>query len=111
MNEMIAFIALVVALTALGVIGLMIRMVRKLRSSVVTAINETAEQNIKTATKLADAIAALQKQQKTYEQQLLAMAQAGQKLRQDINLVAQHIQNDNEAEAKNKAPSPSRLLH
>lgn len=100
--------ALTAAFTALGIVIMLVRQVRVLKRSLVTALNETAEHQIRTTQKLADAITTLQKQQKLYEQQLLAIAQAGQKLREDITIVARHIDRSRGDEAETTG---QRVLH
>lgn len=75
------------AVTALSLTGFMIigvMWLRKLRETVACNLGETATQQILTAQRLSENIDQLQKQQRSYEDRLQALAQANAQLRQGL---------------------------
>jgi hypothetical protein len=65
---------------------------RKLRETVSGALTDAASQQVNSAQRLGEALTQVQKQQRTYEQQLHNLAQAGLKLRQDLASVTQRLE-------------------
>lgn len=80
------------ALCAAAFVAVAVLWLRKLRETVSKALAESAEQQLATAKKLGEAIANVQKQQRTYEQQLRGVAEASLKLRQDLTAVSTRIE-------------------
>ena len=66
---------------------------RKLRETVASALTEAANQQVRTAQRLSDALAQVQKQQRGYEQQLQLLSQANTQLRQGLVSVATRLDN------------------
>src|ERR1700749_1434042 len=64
----------------------------RLRETVSTALQDSAAQQLRTAQKLGEAIAHVQKQQRTYEQQLHDLAQASVKLRRELTNVTHRLE-------------------
>ena len=65
---------------------------RKLRATVSSALAEAANQQVRTAQRLSDALAQVQKQQRGYEQQLQLLSQANTQLRQGLVSVATRLE-------------------
>ena len=65
---------------------------RKLRATVSSALAEAANQQVRTAQRLGDTLAQVQKQQKNYEQQLHLLAQANTQLRQGLVNMATRLE-------------------
>jgi len=80
------------ALFAAGFVVVAVMWLRKLRETVSSAVNESANQQMRTAQRLGDAVAHMQKQQRAYEQQLHNLAQASLKLRQELTSVAHRLE-------------------
>lgn len=72
----------VLSLTGFMVVGIM--WLKKLRESVANNLGETATQQIRTAQRLSEALAQIQKQQRSYEDRLQALSQANAQLRQGL---------------------------
>ena len=68
------------SLTGFAVVAIM--WLRRLRENVSAALTESANQQVRTAQRLSDAMDTIQKQQRQYEQQIHTLAQAGLRLRQ-----------------------------
>jgi len=64
-----------------------------LRETVSSALTEAAGQQIRTAQRLGESIAQLQKQQDGYNQQINVLAQAGMRLQQELSNVASRLEN------------------
>ncbi|MFY9287705.1 MAG: hypothetical protein WAO98_04305 [Alphaproteobacteria bacterium] len=84
MQDWILIFAAVTAFSATGFVVVAVLWLRKLRETVGTALTEAANQQVRTAQRLGDAIAQVQKQQHNYDQQLQNLAQAGLRLRQEL---------------------------
>ena len=80
------------AISAAIFVTVAVMWLRKLRETVSSTLTESANQQIRTAQRLNDAVAQVQKQQRTYEQQLHKFAQAGLKLRQDLAAVTTRLE-------------------
>jgi len=81
-----------IAISAAAFVAVAVIWLRKLRMTVLMTFAETAAHQVRTAQKLGDAVGQLQKQQRTYEQQLHNLAQANLKLRQELTSVAHQLE-------------------
>lgn len=108
-NEALAILALFASFTAVGAVVVCAAWLKKLRRSLTNALNDAANQQIRTAQRLADAITTIQRQQKMYEQQLQNLAQANMRLKQDMALVAQRLGRNETAQRTDMATD--RILH
>ncbi len=91
---MLSWILIVVAVTSVSAISFVVvaaLWMRKLRDSVSAALTEAANQQVRTAQRLAEALAQVQKQQRNYDQQLQLLAQANTQLRQGLVSVATRL--------------------
>ncbi len=84
MQDWIVVFAAITAVSATGFVVVAVLWLRKLRETVSTALAEAANQQVRTAQRLSDALAQVQKQQHNYDQQLQNLAQAGLRLRQEL---------------------------
>ena len=91
MQDWIVGFTAVTALSAIGFVAVAVLWLRKLRESVASALAEAANQQVRTAQRLNDALAQVQKQQHNYEQQVQNLAQAGLRLRQELVNVATRL--------------------
>jgi ribosomal 50S subunit-associated protein YjgA (DUF615 family) len=80
-----------VALSALGFVCVAVFWLRKLRDTVSTALSEAAGQQIRTAQRLNESIAQVQKQQDGYNRQIQILAQAGMRLQQELSSVTNRL--------------------
>ncbi|MFA6280199.1 MAG: hypothetical protein WC612_05360 [Bdellovibrionales bacterium] len=81
---------------------------KKLRETLAVTLGETASQQIKTAQRLSDTLASLERQQQRYEQRLETLTEASLRMRQDIN----HLDGRLEMTERDLNPSSTpRLLH
>ena len=80
------------ALSATAFVVVAVLWLRRLRETVSAALNDSATQQLRTAQKLGEAIANVQKQQRNYEQQLHDLAQASLKLRRELTTVAHRLE-------------------
>lgn len=97
MQDIVTAFAAVTALSAIGFMAVAVLWLRRMRGTVSTALSEAANQQVRTAQRLGDALAQMQKQQRTYDQQLQSLAQAGLRLRQELVNVTtrlEHSQSD-----------------
>jgi hypothetical protein len=92
MQEWILAFAAVTAFSATGFVVVAVLWLRKLRETVSTALAESASQQVRTAQRLGDALAQVQKQQRGYEQQLHLLSQANSQLRQGLVSVATRLE-------------------
>jgi hypothetical protein len=81
-----------IAIAAVTFVAVAVLWLRKLRETVSKALTESANQQIRTAQRLGEAVALVQKQQRAYEQQLHNLAQASLKLRQELTTVATRLE-------------------
>ncbi len=79
---------------------------RKLRETVASALSEAAGQQIKTAQRMGESIAQLQKQQDGYTHQINVLAQAGIRLQQELSSVSNRLEN-----AQVESPRGTNTLH
>ncbi len=98
MQDWIIAFAAVTAVSVTGFVVVAVLWLRKLRETVSTALAETANQQVRTAQRLGDALSHVQKQQQNYEQQLQNLAQAGLRLRQELVNVSARLEH-NQADA------------
>ncbi len=82
-----------VAIAAGTFVTVAVMWLHKLRETVSKALTESAAQQIRTSQKLGEALALVQKQQRTYEQQLHNLAQASLRLRQELTTVTHRLEN------------------
>ncbi|MDD3030163.1 MAG: hypothetical protein PHS57_07800 [Alphaproteobacteria bacterium] len=80
-----------VALSAAGFVFVAVLWLRKLRDAVSTTLSETARQQINSTQHMAEAIARLQKQQDSHNEQIRALAQAGLHLQQEISNISERL--------------------
>ena len=91
MQDLIIILGSITASSFAIFVVIAILWLRKWRENVVNAMAETANQNIRTAQRLSESIAQLQKQQRSYEDQLLALSQSNVQLRQGLVNVATRL--------------------
>lgn len=84
MQDWILIFAAITAISATGFVFVAVLWLRKLRESVSTALAEAASHQVRTAQRMSEAVAQVQKQQQGYDQQLQNLAQAGLRLRQEL---------------------------
>jgi len=99
MQDWIIIFAAVTAVSATGFVVVAVLWLRRLRETVSTALAEAANQQVRTAQRLSDALAQVQKQQHNYEQQLQNLAQAGLRLRQEIVNVSSRLEHRQQSES------------
>ncbi|MGB9151515.1 MAG: hypothetical protein WCD70_00315 [Alphaproteobacteria bacterium] len=92
-TEWIYLFAGAIALSAAGFVFVAVIWLRKLRETVSTALTEGAGQQIRTAQRLNQSIAQLQKQQDNYTQQINVLAQAGVRLQQELSSISNRLDN------------------
>jgi chromosome segregation ATPase len=91
--EWIYLFAGAIALSAVGFVCVAVIWLRKLRETVSFALTEAAGQQIRTAQRLGESIAQVQKQQDGYTQQINVLAQAGMRLQQELSNVSNRLEN------------------
>ena len=91
MAEWIAVFAVLTTLSAIGFAAVAVLWLRRLRETVSVALAEAAGQQVRTAQRLGEAIAQVQKQQRGYEQQLRVLSQTSTQLRQGLVSVATRL--------------------
>jgi chromosome segregation ATPase len=84
MQDWILIFAAITAISATGFVVVAVMWLRKLRETVSISLAEAANQQVRTAQRLSDSLAQVQKQQHNYDQQLQNLAQAGLRLRQEL---------------------------
>ncbi len=92
MLDFVLAFALVTAIAATGFVVVAVMWLRKLRETVSTALTEVASQQVRTAQRVGEAVAQIQKQQHSNEQQLQNLAQANMRMRQDLVNVAHKLE-------------------
>ena len=91
------------AMAAAVFVFLAMTWMRKMRETLSAALTDVASQQLKTAQRLGESIGQLQKQQRTYEQQLHNLAQAGMRMRQDIANVTHRLEHtDHQHDARDR---------
>lgn len=91
--EWMGLFAGAVALSAAGFVTVAVIWLRKLRETVSSALTEAAGQQIRTAQRLSEAIAQVQKQQDNYTQQIHILAQAGVRLQHELSNITHRLDN------------------
>ena len=81
----------VTSLSAIGFVAVAVLWLFRLREAVSAAHTEAANQQVRSAQRLSDALAQVQKQQNNYEQQLKLLSQANSQLRQGLVSVATRL--------------------
>lgn len=92
MPDSIVIFAAVSAVSATGFIVVAALWLRRLRETVSAALTEAARQQVRTAQRLEETVAQVQKQQHGYEQQLQILSQANAQLRQGLVTVANRLE-------------------
>jgi biopolymer transport protein ExbB/TolQ len=95
-----------IALSAVGFVYVAVTWLRKLRETLSTALAEAAGQQIRTAQRLNESIAQVQKQQDNYNHQVQILAQAGMRLQQELSNVTSRLDN-----TQSENPRGSHTLH
>ena len=99
------------AVTALSITGFMVLgalWLRRMRESVAVALTESANQQVRTAQRLSDAMDEIQKQQRQCEQQIHTLAQAGLRLRQELVNISTRIEHGQQTDA---SPRGDHTIH
>jgi len=103
----IAFIAST-GLAAAGFVVVAVMWLKKLRETLALTLGETAGQQIRTAQRLSETIATLQRQQTLYQQRLQTLTDANIHMRQELNDLAGKV----EMTERDQSPTlPSRMIH
>jgi DNA anti-recombination protein RmuC len=92
MQEWLLTLIAVTAFSATCFMVVAVLWLRKLRETVSQALAEAANQQVRTAQRLGDSLAQVQKQQRGYEQQLQLLSQANTQLRQGLVNVATRLE-------------------
>jgi chromosome segregation ATPase len=87
-------------LCSAGFVFVAIIWLRKMRETVSGALAEAAGQQIRTSQRLNEAIAQVQKQQDSYNQQIHILAQAGMRLQQELSSVANRLDSSHSETAR-----------
>jgi DNA anti-recombination protein RmuC len=82
----------VTAFSAAGFMVVAVLWLRKLRDTVSSSLAEAANQQVRTAQRMNDSLAQVQKQQRNYEQQLQLLSQANTQLRQGLVSMATRLE-------------------
>lgn len=93
MQDWIVVFAAITAVSATGFVVVAVMWLRKLRETVSISLAEAANQQVRSAQRLGEALAQVQKQQSHYDQQLQNLAQAGLRLRQELVTVNERLEN------------------
>ena len=103
----IAFIAST-TLGAAGFVVIAVLWLKKLRETLAVALGETANQQIRTAQRLSESLAQLQRQQTLYEQRIHSLTDANNQLQRELHYLANKVET---SEREQPAPHPQRVLH
>ena len=96
------------ALAATGFVYVAVLWLKKLRETLVIALGETAAQQIRSAQRLSETIAKLQRQQHQYEQKIQVLTEASLRVRHDLDDLSGKI----EMTERDTLPNPtSRMIH
>ncbi len=82
-----------ICVSAMGFAFVAVIWLRKLRETVSQALSEAAGQQIRTAQRLNEEIAQVQKQQDGYSQQINVLAQAGIRFQQELSNITNRLEN------------------
>ena|ERR1700722_7209140 len=97
MQEWLSVFIAITAFSATCFMVVGVLWLHRMRDSVSSALAEAANQQVRSSQRLGDALAQVQKQQRSYEQQLQLLSQANTQLRQGLVSVAtrlDHSQSD-----------------
>jgi cell shape-determining protein MreC len=103
----IAFI-ISTALAATGFVVVAILWLRKLRETLAGALGETAGQQIRTAQRLSEALAQIQRQQTLNNQRIQSLAEANIYLQKELSSLSERLDTNDQVKSQ---PTHSRLLH
>lgn len=103
----IAFIAST-ALAAIGFVVVAVLWLKKLRETLALALGETAGQQIRTAQRLSESLAHIQRQQSLYEQRIQSLTDAHMQLQREIGYLADKVESN---ELKHSPITQQRVLH
>lgn len=103
----IAFIAST-AVAAAGFVVVAVLWLKKLRETLAVALGETAGQQIRTAQRLSESLAQLQRQQSAYEQRIQTLAEANLHLTHELRSLADKIETNEQRHVSTATP---RVLH
>ena len=95
-------------LAAAGFVLVAVLWLKKLRVTLAGALGETAGQQIRTAQRLSEALAQLQRQQTLNNQNIQSLTEANQRLQKELSYLADKVETGDQ----NRTPPPaSRVLH
>jgi biopolymer transport protein ExbB/TolQ len=80
-------------LSLVGFLFVVVTWLCRLRDTVSAALTEAAGQQIRTAQRMNESLAQVQKQQESYNQQIHVLAQAGLRLQQELSNVTSRLDN------------------
>lgn len=103
----IAFIAST-GIAAAGFVVVAVLWLKRLRETLASALGETASQQIRTAQRLSEALASLQRQQNLSQQRLQTLTEANIRMRQELNDLAGKVEM---TDRDQQITPPSRLIH
>ncbi|MDD3371710.1 MAG: hypothetical protein PHE27_07810 [Alphaproteobacteria bacterium] len=78
-------------LSALGVMALATAALRRIRETFSASLSEMAGHQVRTAQRIAESIAQLQKQQDSATQQIRALADEGVRMQKELSLMTQRL--------------------
>ena len=104
----VLLLAVSTTLAATGFVVVAVLWLKKLRQTVQTAMGDIASQQVLNAQRLSETIGQLQKQQRTLETQIQNLAQANDRLRQDMTAIATRVEHSEREMAQS---SSARILH
>jgi len=103
----IAFIAST-GLAAAGFVVVAVLWLKKLREALAITLGETAGQQVRTAQRLSETMAAMQRRQHLSEQRLQTLTEANIHMRHELNELAGKVEM---TEREHDSNLPSRLIH
>ncbi len=95
MQEWLFTLVAITAFSASCFMVVAVMWLRKLRDTVSSSLAEAANQQVRTAQRLNETVAQVQKQQRGYEQQLQLLSQANTQLRQGLVSMATRLEHAN----------------
>ncbi|MGE4352222.1 MAG: hypothetical protein AB7E52_08555 [Bdellovibrionales bacterium] len=108
MSQWVIYFALSTALASAAFVVVAVQWLKKLRVTLAVALGETAHQQIRTAQRLGESMAQLQRQQTEQEKQLLALIESNARLRRDLNALEGKLDTSQELFT---TVSTTRVLH
>ncbi|MDD3181833.1 MAG: hypothetical protein PHD48_03395 [Alphaproteobacteria bacterium] len=103
----IAFIVSTVVAAA-GFVVVAIVWLKKLRDTLAVALGETAGQQIRTAQRLSESLAQLQRQQTLYDQRMQSITEANLYLQTQLQNLANKVETNDQ---RREVPLSSRVIH